>query len=113
MAQYLAGSLYGGDFNGKYGLGRGSAKLTKGTECWTAPEVQEGQEYNNKCDVYSFGIIMWELLQIGYPFMEFNDKYGSVPRSEFARAVTNGLRPSIPNSTPEEYTSIITYVCTC
>jgi hypothetical protein len=50
---------------------------------------------------------MWELLQIGYPFMEFNDKYGSVPRSEFARAVTNGLRPSIPNTVPDEYASVV------
>lgn len=87
---------------------RFNARSNTITECWTAPEVQEDQEYNNKCDVYSFGVIMWELLQIGYPFMEFNDKYGSVPRSEFARAVTNGLRPSIPSTVPEEYASVIT-----
>ena len=29
---------------------------------WTAPEVLRSQSYNEKSDVYSMGVILWELL---------------------------------------------------
>ena len=29
---------------------------------WCAPEVMRNQPYTEECDVYSFGIIMWEVL---------------------------------------------------
>lgn len=29
---------------------------------WTAPEVLRSQNYNEKSDVYSMGVILWELL---------------------------------------------------
>jgi serine/threonine protein kinase len=32
-----------------------------GTVQWMAPEVIKKNKYTNKCDVYSFGIIMWEI----------------------------------------------------
>ena len=32
-----------------------------GTVEWMAPEVIKNNKYSNKCDVYSFGIIMWEI----------------------------------------------------
>ena len=32
-----------------------------GTPEWTAPEVLKGEEFNEKADVYSFGVIMWEI----------------------------------------------------
>ena len=32
-----------------------------GTPCWTAPEVLRSQNYNLKADVYSYGIVMWEV----------------------------------------------------
>lgn len=42
-----------------------------GTPLWMAPEVILGENYDNKCDVYSFGIIMWEVLTEQMPFDEF------------------------------------------
>ena len=32
-----------------------------GTPAWTAPEVLRGEMYSEKADLYSFGIIMWEV----------------------------------------------------
>ena len=29
---------------------------------WTAPEVLRSQSYNEKSDVYSMGVILWELV---------------------------------------------------
>lgn len=33
-----------------------------GTIGWTAPELIDGKyKYNDKCDIYSVGVIFWEL----------------------------------------------------
>ncbi len=32
-----------------------------GTPCWVAPEIFRNEPYNEKVDVYSFGIVLWEL----------------------------------------------------
>ncbi|KAF3844394.1 hypothetical protein F7725_007557 [Dissostichus mawsoni] len=34
----------------------------KGSAAWMAPEVFEGSNYSEKCDVFSWGIILWETL---------------------------------------------------
>lgn len=31
------------------------------TPCWTAPEVLRNARYTEKADIYSFGIVLWEL----------------------------------------------------
>jgi serine/threonine protein kinase len=46
-----------------------NATMTRcGTPCWTAPEIIRGERYSEKADVYSFGIIMWEVLTRRTPF---------------------------------------------
>ena len=39
-----------------------------GTFHWMAPEVLENCRYTEKADVYSFGIVMWEILAREPPF---------------------------------------------
>jgi len=39
-----------------------------GTPEWMAPEVMEGQSYTEKIDVYSFGILLTELVTRQMPF---------------------------------------------
>ena len=34
----------------------------KGSAAWMAPEVFEGNTYTEKCDVFSWGIVMWETI---------------------------------------------------
>ncbi|XP_068203164.1 mitogen-activated protein kinase kinase kinase 7-like isoform X3 [Palaemon carinicauda] len=40
----------------------------RGSAAWMAPEVFEGKMYTEKCDVYSWGIILWEVLTRRVPF---------------------------------------------
>ncbi|KAK8863692.1 hypothetical protein M9Y10_011382 [Tritrichomonas musculus] len=43
-----------------------------GTPHWMAPELFTSHDYTNKVDVYSYGIILWELLTGTYPFRGYN-----------------------------------------
>ncbi|KAK7583722.1 hypothetical protein V9T40_004685 [Parthenolecanium corni] len=42
----------------------------KGSAAWMAPEVFEGCSYTEKCDVFSWGIILWQVLTRQKPFNE-------------------------------------------
>ena len=64
---------------------------------YIAPEVLDGKQYTFASDVYSFGIIMVEVLT-GKP------PYESVPHDErLALAICNGLRPRVAKGTPQCY----------
>ena len=44
-------------------------KMTQvGTPMWMAPEVSMGKEYTEKADVYTFGIILREILTREEPY---------------------------------------------
>eukprot|EP00897_Mesotaenium_endlicherianum_P010687 jgi/Mesen1/9647/ME000671S09012 len=71
-----------------------------GTYRWMAPEVVRGGEYSNKVDVYSFGIVMWELFTRQIPF-------ASMSPVQAAHAVTKKIRPVIPEAVPSELCHIM------
>ncbi len=47
-----------------------------GTPQWMAPEVMEGQRYNGKVDVYSYGIMLTEIFTRKMPFADLFDGLG-------------------------------------
>ncbi|KAG7943359.1 hypothetical protein I3843_15G034200 [Carya illinoinensis] len=49
-----------------------SSKSTAGTPEWMAPEVLRNEQANEKCDVYSFGVILWELSTLRIPWKGLN-----------------------------------------
>jgi serine/threonine protein kinase len=64
-----------------------------GTPLWMAPEVMQGLELDEKCDVYSFAIVAWEVLTGNAPYTEFDDYDG------FKDAIcSRQVRPPIPAS---------------
>ncbi|RHZ76337.1 hypothetical protein Glove_199g143 [Diversispora epigaea] len=68
---------------------------------YIAPEVLSGEEYTKAADVYSFGIIAYEIVT-GFP------PYSGIPHDKgLALKICNGLRPGIPFRTPKLITRII------
>lgn len=73
-----------------------------GTAQWMAPEVYLSQPlYDSKVDVFSFGIVLWELLTSKIPYDGFED--AAIPRL----VVHENLRPEIPAGTPRELGNLI------
>jgi len=56
-----------------------------GTLGYMAPEVLNGSPYNRKCDVYSFGICLWEIYccDMPYPDLSFSEVTSAVVRQVF------------------------------
>ncbi|PRP83808.1 SH2 domain-containing protein [Planoprotostelium fungivorum] len=78
-------------------------KRAKGTPLWMAPEVMNFQAFNEKCDVYSFGIVLWELLTRKEPF---EGKFKQI--AKFKEAVClRGERPILPTDSPQALTDLI------
>ncbi|KAE8662076.1 Serine/threonine-protein kinase CTR1 [Hibiscus syriacus] len=49
-----------------------SSMSTAGTAEWMAPEVLRNEPADEKCDVYSFGVILWELSTMQQPWKGMN-----------------------------------------
>ncbi|GMH10718.1 hypothetical protein Nepgr_012559 [Nepenthes gracilis] len=62
-----------------------------GTYRWMAPEMIQHRPYTQKVDVYSFGIVLWELIAGMLPFQNM-----TAVQAAFA-VVNKGVRPTIPN----------------
>ncbi|XP_010253107.1 PREDICTED: serine/threonine-protein kinase HT1-like isoform X1 [Nelumbo nucifera] len=80
-----------------------------GTYRWMAPELYstvtlrqgEKKHYNNKVDVYSFGIVLWELLTNQMPFEGMSNL-----QAAYAAAFKQA-RPSLPEDLPPDLAFII------
>ncbi|XP_050288378.1 serine/threonine/tyrosine-protein kinase HT1 [Quercus robur] len=76
-------------------------KGNKGTYRWMAPEMMKEKPYTRKVDVYSFGIVLWELTTALLPFQ------GMTPvQAAFAVADKNE-RPPLPASCPPALAHLI------
>ena len=68
---------------------------------YMAPEVASSMSYNQKADVYSFGVILWELLSYEKPFDGMN-------REEFyEKVVHGGYRPEMSKKFPQDVATLI------
>ncbi|CAN6439686.1 unnamed protein product [Victoria cruziana] len=72
-----------------------------GTLGYMAPEVLNGQPYNRRCDVYSFGICLWEIYccEMPYPYLSFAEVSSAV--------VQQNLRPEIPRCCPNSLANVM------
>ena len=43
-----------------------------GTPHWMAPEVLRGEIYDEKADIYSYGMILWEVVSLEIPYYGIN-----------------------------------------
>eukprot|EP01094_Clydonella_sp_ATCC50884_P018705 TRINITY_DN3506_c0_g1_i3.p1 TRINITY_DN3506_c0_g1~~TRINITY_DN3506_c0_g1_i3.p1 ORF type:complete len:405 (+),score=58.43 TRINITY_DN3506_c0_g1_i3:460-1674(+) len=64
-----------------------------GSPLWSAPEVLRFSSYSEKADIYSFGIVLWELICVGE--ILFDGMMGFQIAIEVG---TKGTRPPVPSS---------------
>ncbi|XVF54125.1 hypothetical protein PTKIN_Ptkin05aG0155800 [Pterospermum kingtungense] len=79
----------------------GSAKGFTGTYRWMAPEMIKEKHHTKKVDVYSFGIVLWELLTALTPFDNMTPE-----QAAFAVCQKNA-RPPLPPKCPLAFTHLI------
>ncbi|CDF38666.1 Serine/threonine protein kinase (fragment), partial [Chondrus crispus] len=92
------------DFNCKVGdfgltrLSRGAAAAQMTGQCGTfqymAVEVLTSKPYSEKADVFSFGILLWEMVARKLPY------FGMQPMQVGMAVVQQGMRPPIPPKCP-------------
>ncbi|KAK8845724.1 hypothetical protein M9Y10_020642 [Tritrichomonas musculus] len=77
-----------------------STLAIKGTPIYISPEIWKNMEYTKASDVYSFGIIIYEIITNEEPFKEF-DVF------EIRSKVKKGFRPPFNCPIPESYKNLI------
>eukprot|EP00162_Nutomonas_longa_P014912 comp22133_c0_seq4/m.51723 comp22133_c0_seq4/g.51723 ORF comp22133_c0_seq4/g.51723 comp22133_c0_seq4/m.51723 type:complete len:541 (-) comp22133_c0_seq4:140-1762(-) len=63
-----------------------------GTPCWAAPEVLSNKPYDSKADIYSYGIMLWEMAHRQLPYYDMPQL--GITQIMYA-VVEKGLRPKI------------------
>ncbi|KAG4948469.1 hypothetical protein AAZX31_15G072600 [Glycine max] len=72
-----------------------------GTYRWMAPEMIKRKSYGKKVDVYSFGLILWEMLTGTIPYEDMN------PIQAAFAVVNKNSRPIIPSNCPPAMRALI------
>jgi serine/threonine protein kinase len=92
----------------------GTMTRATGTLLWMAPEVFRGdQNYGPPVDVYSFGIVLWELATRLTPWA---DELPSDKASQFLdlnHALQTGRRPAIPDTVSQVHGAFVAVMQRC
>src|SRR5438034_8658838 len=78
-----------------------SSESIYGNLPYIAPEVIAGKKTTKESDVYSIGMLMWEISSGKPPFSNYENDY------YLATNIINGIRPRIVSGTPLEYESLM------
>eukprot|EP00559_Dactyliosolen_fragilissimus_P006385 CAMPEP_0184858022 /NCGR_PEP_ID=MMETSP0580-20130426/3149_1 /TAXON_ID=1118495 /ORGANISM="Dactyliosolen fragilissimus" /LENGTH=378 /DNA_ID=CAMNT_0027353939 /DNA_START=118 /DNA_END=1254 /DNA_ORIENTATION=+ len=85
----------------KFSDGTYSLTGETGSMRYMAPEVHKSQRYNFKCDMYSLGILLWEILAAEKPFKD----YSTTMHKELV--VGKGYRPKCDKAWPESVNDLM------
>lgn len=86
-------------------------KKMRGTYLYSAPELFKESSFTDRCDIYSVGIVLWEittrLVRKSYrsPFSEYT--HLKIPFQIFFHAANKNLRPTIPMACPDVLKELI------
>jgi serine/threonine protein kinase len=93
-----------------FGLAKYQAEVNKtfcGTFQWCAPEVMSKTGYTIKADVYSYGVVLWELCTRQQP-------YAGMKVEDIRRSVLlERKRPDIPDAVDEDFAALISRPSCC
>jgi hypothetical protein len=70
---------------------------------WRAPEIFSGQLYGASADVYSFSIVMWEIVSRRQPYFERNFTF----LQDVIDVVNSGERPIMPVNVRDDYKQLM------
>ncbi|GLI59181.1 hypothetical protein VaNZ11_001013 [Volvox africanus] len=74
-----------------------------GTVTHMAPELLQGCTLDPSLDIYSFGILMWEVYTGRAPYGTYaDDNFAAVPQ----KVIQEGLRPKFPLQTPSHFKTL-------
>jgi len=82
----------------------GHNKGATGSPVYMAPEVLSDKPYDEKADVYSYGVVLWELVTGGIPYQE--EGFSALDEI-FKHVVVDNIRPKIPEQTPPTLAKLI------
>ncbi|GFR40338.1 hypothetical protein Agub_g880 [Astrephomene gubernaculifera] len=75
-----------------------------GTYMYMAPEVQRRQKYDEKCDCFSFAVVMYEVF---HRYILVCSLEAPEQMEDYARQVAHGFRPAIHDDLPPELRRLI------
>ncbi|PKC67153.1 kinase-like protein [Rhizophagus irregularis] len=78
------------------------SNLLYGVMPYVAPEVLKGNQFTMKSDIYSFGMIMYEMITSLPPYHDYNWD------ENLLRDICDGIRPKIPEGIPNCYIELMT-----
>jgi len=91
-----------GDVGLAVNIGKGELKGAVGTYSWMPPEMMKGQAYTEKADVYSYGLVLYEMVTGKLPFA------GMPPQQISLRVAVYNERPPLPSSVNSKWKELIT-----
>ena len=77
------------------------------TPIYMAPEVLRGEKYDSKADIYSMGLMFWEL---SYGTVVSLDIPANLKREEVLRRVEEGYRPKFGGDVPVKGGSLYKWI---
>ena len=88
-----------------FGLSQALASTTQGragaNPVWLAPEILRNEEYTEKADVYSYGVVLWEIVSR-------KDFFGEIKNTSMIESkILKGERPPIPDNIPQIFKNVI------
>ena len=76
-----------------------------GTPLWMAPEILGGSStYDASADVYSYGIVMWEIASRREPWTELSGRFFM---NRLLEKLNSGIRPRIEDTWPKSYVALM------
>ena len=76
--------------------------MSTGSLRYMAPEIAMEQPYNESCDVYSWGILYWQVCSLQTPYSRYTT------RQHAERVVRGGERPKPDKSWPKPWKELMT-----
>ncbi|KNC37210.1 TKL protein kinase [Plasmodium falciparum RAJ116] len=68
-----------------------------GTYQWTAPEVLRSEGYTKEADIYSFGVILWEMIHRKIPFSDMKNPLDIIAHVGYANKKLSVTNKNIPD----------------